>query len=669
MISINAKHQKNSAQLIFEITLFCKFLLCYKIEHIDFCLGDFMSISRILDGTSSGALDVASRKALFGLFDKKYQQGKSKAFEPQKIFELRRSLTVSLDVYGSRLEHINPAIFPYLNVHQKQVIEQELLYAFYIFSAQYHLDEVEQKRQCLKERSEQIHTCASLINQLRQSLRKETPESLLEKKIDQSEKHAKYLGLKAGPEIAALMLRLTTETDAWEGAGKTEKIKTKMGGLNVWRLYWVWGGSFTSLLISLLPDDFFKKQQAQSTLSTPAPFTGYLSWILYYARFGINLSLLLKHTIAGPWMNVEEKKLFAGEKYPTWMRFKTQWDQRKFTLLNDSIWATANLACFFWLIGEGMMGYFGNIATTALLFMDTCISIWRYCEEDTQHQKDMVRYERDLKILRRNIRATSDEGERHRLQLELQTLTKAKKKCEFDWRYKTYGLQNDIVYAVGLMVAFAVMCGVLCPPSVLLPATALLLGVIGVALCFTLSVIYAGVGAGIDMAKVRTSKVALQKEGQALLKEFVGTKDEMVKKRLYLEMKQMVAETDEKAQQIRYQQRVLMRDMILKVMIPPLVFLSLVFMPLGVGLGVLAVGFAIAVISHKMIEDEKPGKTALPKMDEVAFARFAKLKKPTLDDLNSKPALDQKKAKGGFFHKDWERNNLAPMMKEPLPTK
>lgn len=624
-----------------------------------------MPLNRILKSTSPGALDADSRQMMYGLFDETYQRGQKKALDTRAIFDTRHALTASLSFYDARVEDINPALFPYLKPSEAKALEEELLFAFTLFSSQYHLDEVFQRRQCLQERSEKIKHCANLISKLRKSSQKETPKSMLDSAIEQSEKHAKYLGLKVAPVVAGMLLNLTTDADAWAGAGQMAQIKKGMGGINLWRLYWVWAGSHTRAWVDLLPDDFYHKQQAAIGLAMPSPITGYMSWLLYYARFGINLSLLLKHTLVGPWMSVPEKNLFSGEKYPTWARFKTQWDQRKFTLLNDSIWATANLACFFWLVGDGLLGYFGNIATTVLLLMDTCISVWNYCEEETQHELYLERLEKDISTCQANLQNSLDDGER--FQLELQTLMKAKRQCNFDWRYKTYALQNDMVYAVGLMVAFAVMCGVLCPPSVLLPATAVLLGVVGSGLCFVFSIITAGVSAGIDLAKVRESKANMHEEGQALLKVFVGTSDEAVKKRLYLEMKQVLAKTDDQAKQIQYQERVLMRDMMLKVMIPPLLFVALVFMPLGVGLGVIAIGLAMAFVSHRLIENSKPEKSAKAAMNDADYERFSSLKPPTLEDLNPAHESIKRRERGVFFQKKCDDTNVLPKLGEPIP--
>ena len=323
----------------------------------------------ILDSTSYSTLDISAKKAVCGLFEDSYRAGKEISFDTYAIFKQRQSLAVSVERCALRLDKTNPAGFKYLNDLQREWLRQELLFAFYIFSAQYHLDKVEHRGQALKDRGDQILHCASLIQDLDNSA-STTPETLLQTKVDDSLKPVKYLGLTVlTPMVADTMLNVvagdSSSVKEWATPGKTVKAIEEMSKVNGLRLYWVWGGCLLSTVISMLPDTFINKQSAGSAVAMPAPITGYASWLLYYTRFGVNLSLLLKHTLTGPWMSVEER-----DKIPAWERFKSQWNQRKFALLNDSIWGVANMACYFWLVGPGMLGYCGNVATAGLLVMD-----------------------------------------------------------------------------------------------------------------------------------------------------------------------------------------------------------------------------------------------------------------------------------------------------------
>ena len=391
----------------------------------------------VLESTSFSALDELGQKAVRALFedynsdvptpltgedhDDYDEDERTPLINTVDIFRKQQSLALSLELYSNKLQQINPASFKFLYPDQQAALENELLFMFYCFSAQYQLNEAEHRRQDLKELSDQIKKCAQLIYDLRGASKASSPEVLHIRKMVDSEKHCKYLGFTVGKAIAEKMLEVAS--------GKTVTTKKWMGEVNGRRLYWVWGGGLLASVIALLPDDFANRDQAQQALSVPSPLTGYMSWVLYYTRFAINLSLLLKHTITGPWMSKEERKT------PAWDRFKTQWQQRKFSLLNDSIWATANLVCFFWLTGAGMAGYWGNALTAALLLMDVTLSIWKFCEESTQHNKDMLRYSDDIEKLEEKI-AQVDSPIKETLQRELKILQKNQKLAEFNWAYK-----------------------------------------------------------------------------------------------------------------------------------------------------------------------------------------------------------------------------------------
>ena len=136
---------------------------------------------------------------------------------------------------------------------------------------------------------------------------------------------------------------------------------------------------FLKTVLSQIPEGFYNINQAQEAIRAPDPYTGYLSWTLYYFRYSLHLSLLLKHTIKGPWMSAEEAKT------PWYERFQTQWTQRKFILLNDALWGTANLVTFFWLTGKGVLGTVGDALTIGLLVFDIAVTFW-----DFEEQKDTI---------------------------------------------------------------------------------------------------------------------------------------------------------------------------------------------------------------------------------------------------------------------------------------
>ena len=604
-----------------------------------------MPEERTLESVTFGALDKSARDAVYDLFNKQYQAGKKLSLDPNTIFPKAGSLSLAIDYCGDKLNKINPASFKFLNRNQRKALLQELMFSFYIFSEQYILDEALDLREKLKERAAQIKLCASLINDLRKSANHlKTPSTVVENAVDDSEKCVKYLGLTlVAPVIADKMFEIcsgeVSPYKEFKNASKTKAIKDAMTDINGLRLYWVWGGNFLTTIISLLPEQFANKQQAQSVISAPAKVTGYMSWILYYARFGINLSLLLRHTLNGPWMSKAEAKIPIEE------RFKTQWQQRKFALLNDSIWGVANMACFYWLVGAGCLGYLGNVVTTVLLIMDIGLSYWRLAEESTEHNADIERYNKDIDIIRGKISDEKNHESKKILALQLEALLKAKARCEFEWQNKKNGLVNDLVYASALIIAFTIMCSLLFPPLAAIPLAALILSVVGASLTFMFTVIYSAAQGGLDIAKSKKSQESTKEECLVLLGKFKGSTDVREKKQLYLEMKQLLAEYDYQKDLIYSQKLKFLRSVFIDALIPPLLFVSFVFMPLGIGIAITAAGFALAVLSNILLKKLAPKAYDLPKFDDKEYEKFASAPEASIE------AVIKKKGASGFFAK------------------
>ena len=332
-----------------------------------------------------------------------------------------------------------------------------------------------------------------------------------------------------------------------------------------------------------------------------------------------------------------------GHDATAWERFKAHAGLRKYSILNDFIWGLGNLACFFWLTGTGTLGYYGNIATTALLLMDVVVSGFAYYEEKKQHEEDLKRYERD--ILELNTKIGHTEGkEQQILRHQLKTLEKAKARCLFEWTHKTYRLIKDWTYATALILAFVTMCCFLLPPTAAIaPATAMLLSVGGTALCFTFTLINDATSGYLNVVKSEASAEEAKKEIEnvetGLLKCF--EKAELgsdLRKLLYLEMLQLRAEFDYQKETAHFQKMQLVHSMFLRLFVPPLVVASFIFFPLGIGLPILATGFALAHQSNKLYMGAEPEKRVLPEeLDKnaflTAFSEFEQKTARNIDDL------------------------------------
>lgn len=650
----------------------------------------------ILDRTSFGALDESGREAVCSLFHPTDYAKRYTLLNYSELFRKRESLSVLLIDYKRRLSTTNPASFAFLNPAQREALTADLLFAFYILSAQFCIDEAEHRRQGLQGLAQEIKDCASYIEQLRELSTKATPESILSSRLRDSEKPLKYLGLTVlAPALVDTMVAISDgdapaqklEKKSEPIPGKTGHIKEWMGKLNNRRLYWVWGGGLLNTIVSILPEDFANKHQTEQVLAAPAYYTGHVSWLLYYTRFGIELGLLLKHTIAGPWMSAEERSI--SKHIVSLDRFQTQWQQRKFQLLNDSVWATANMACFFWLVGNGLLGYLGNALTAGLLVMDVALSTWQFCEESTKHNAENQRYDRDIRLLRAHLlqkqallqqqierdalfAKKGDESKRSQaviaaqeqcdiLRAELNALLKAKKQLDVDWDRKKYELAHAWVYALGLLVAFSVLCCFFFPPAALLPATVMLLGIVGAALCFVLTIANAAVLGAMDIVHKKGSIAERDREYASKKIQFVKCDNESVKKQLYLDMKLLSAETAHEVASIRYQKLKLVRGILVDALVPALIFFGFTFLPFGVGLGALAAGLALIIASHYILKRFEPPRESLPTFEDNDYQLFkqqAQLSAPqTKEELQpaffakkkpkSEPPLDAKTQQPG----------------------
>ncbi len=189
--------------------------------------------------------------------------------------------------------------------------------------------------------------------------------------------------------------------DQYEEMRRSPTVATTswLNELNWHRLYWVWAGGNGGLLGSLFDLEWIKThckghERASKNLAIPVAFLGYVSWILYYFRFSIEFFKLIKHTVSNPWMSEAEANM------PWQERLKGQWDQRKFAMLNDLVWATVNLVTIYWLTNSVslMMGAYGGLLTIGLMCFDVSIAMWQRQEEREAHERECerIRAKQDL---------------------------------------------------------------------------------------------------------------------------------------------------------------------------------------------------------------------------------------------------------------------------------
>lgn len=563
-------------------------------------------------------------------------------FEMDKIDELRRNKMVAdlieyrkkqgcvdfltpLSFHLNILAETDEVLFPFMQQDKKESLLRELQVTYLLLLAQKRHEQTHQKTENLKTYDAKIKQCQHLIDAL---IYKKICEA---QNIEESPEYGygtdghpeQYLFIELGQWFAEKIESIASR--------KTKSIKDAMGWFNEKRLYWVWGGGLLKTFFDyLVPLDFFNAKEANQAVRAPDPYTGALSWGLYYFRGALNLSLLLKHTINGPWMSEEESQT------PWTERFLTQWDQRKFTLLNDFVWATGNCLCYFLLTGKGALGTWGDALTIGLLAFDICLACWDFEEQRTKYINEMNNFDKEIQTVKELIKnhesdPDADETDKKRLRefyLQLQALEKAKMHCKRDWDYQGITLTTNIAYAVGLMLAFALLA------VPFLPVTGPLLvafAVTGTVLCFAFTVINNAVKGGMEIYKAYESKKEAQEDYKNklfLFHELLSNNpnlDDNEKKLLFLEIKQTMAETEYQQQMIKFQIIHLIRSLILEAFLPAVIFVNLVFLPTGVGLALIGAAIGLAFLTNYLINQFfTPEKEVLKEFDEKEYLAFCK---------------------------------------------
>lgn len=593
-------------------------------------------------------------------------------------------LLIPLNFYLDVLNSTESVLFPFMNEEQTNQVLRDLQVTYLLLLAEKKYELEHQKTENCKDYNDYLIKCQRLIDAInyKKHCELEHIKPAPEKDYLSDEQPVAYLGLAAGRLFADEMVEVASGSTTKDTLGH-------IGNVNAKRLYWVWASSLLKTILGLLPPNFFFGDQAKEVIKTPDPYTGTMSWGLYYFRFSLNLGLLLKHTISGPWMSAEE------QSEPWTERFKTQWAQRKFVLLNDLFWATGNLVCFFWLYGKGAAGTWGDMLTVALLVFDISLAAWEFEEKRTQYNKQMNDYEQAIHSLKEQKETliseqkknneeiqhqldklhlelvtleeqdqlkvkkkiaqlmeeqkSADEKKRTELielTLQLAVLERAKSKCAREWNFEKIHLATNVTYAVGLMLSFVLLAA----PFMPLAATTLAAMTVGGAvLCFTISIIYNGVKSGIEIHKTRMTTKELKAEYVQKIAAFKeldehGT-DDNAKRLMFLEIKKLSLETEYQEKLLTLQTMQLLRTILIESMIPPLVFLSLVFLPLGPGIGVLAAAIGLAIATHFLINHLfKAEKEELKEFNETEYQDFC----TDPDSFNKKST----KSMGLFHHKD-----------------
>ncbi|MBA2648927.1 MAG: hypothetical protein H0U75_04865 [Legionella sp.] len=363
----------------------------------------------------------------------------------------------------------------------------------------------------------------------------------------------------------------------------TKKVRDILNATNDKRLYWVWGGGFVKLLLDEALVPHFFNYDATETAHFPDPFTGCMSWALYFFRLSMNLGLFFKHLL-----NPSEDEITMPWKE------RTKLQTRKYAILNDLFWGPLNLASI--ILQQTKLGLGGgfkevlaaDFLTVILLVFDLLMAFIEFQEEKESFNNDMKQFFSDIEALNLELKNVGPAESGIYMQ-RLLNLNKAKSQRENEWHYKHQCLFINIMYSLGLLLAFSMVA---------FAGSSLAIVLAGTILCFTLTVINNASKNAMEIHKTHGSLKDIEKQTSDIINILKTIAlDEQQKKYFFMKLKGLTADTDYQKAKIVYQTMHFFRSLLLEMFIIP----SMIFLPLGIA--VYPAIFAVMATTNALISN------------------------------------------------------------------
>lgn len=417
---------------------------------------------------------------------------------------------------------------------------------------------------------------------------------------------------------------------------QVNSIEDLIGFTNGTRLYWVWCGGLLMSIAQVLPNNFHHISNLKNINNQISKVTGNLSWILYFLRLSLEMGMLVRHTIAGPWMDE-----YLKDKFSTYQRLRMQWQERYSVILNDLFWGVTNTLCMFLLKGRGLKATSGDLLTSVFLGLDLTLLVCAYKFDKADYDKQMCELDskimgmeefiytwnsvlkttndKELKaFIKENIKNYADENFKSFskifkieeladtsqvsdkvasylkvLSLKIAQLRETKKLTMHEWQYEKKHHTNAIVSTIMGIPAFLTLA----TPFMHLNSHLIsILGVTGFGVFFAIGVVSAIVAHLIDNSKLNC-EIAEIKENIKALRE-APVQEGVVENDLNLAQTQLI----DLQYQKRYNNLNNARNIIMQVIFPPIVFAATAFAPFGIGIAVLAATIIIGLVIKYLID-------------------------------------------------------------------
>lgn len=565
------------------------------------------------------------------------------------------ALEFAYQFHMARIHSMTPAIFRYLSEDVQNHYLQSLKHSYYVFCLYHQLAVAENNTTRANNAKKLLDRTANYIHYIKDENTKLHDET-------ESQKNEPGLGIYLFlKNIPAFFQEVYNDFKAEKVGFLTQNLSE----LNGVRLYWVWTGGWLSQIASMISEKLFNQPNFETAVNAPGSVTGYMSWVLYFVRFGLGFGKIVEH---GFFPGADEANI------PWEIRVQRQWDQRKYSLVNDFFWGFANMACHLKLNGPIWLNYGGNVVTVLLLIMDLVISTIKFQEKQKVIEESLKKYDNEIKelnstslYLTQQLLPNNIEQNNNKSELEAQLLAidrskaeleKARAKFYQDWIYEKKQFINNIIYSAGLAMSFALFSCALIPPTLIAAPTMLLVGTIGMGLCFIITVIYETVDAGITLSKNSKEIKDIEAEIKKLnvdadtLKQKINlpdradkTKDENELARIYLLIKSLEAERETKTGQYAAEIKKLVLTTFMKAFVPAIIFSLFMFvhLPIGANIGILAGILVLSVVVYKLISALAPDEAKKALMNDADFRAFKTAEKDnnppmvSLEDLSPGP--------------------------------
>ena len=586
-------------------------------------------------------------------------------------FKNRALLAYLLRILREDLNDIEPAMFLYLFPHQKEAIRRKLVYAHYLHTLQLRIDKIEWRWDSFKINQKQCQTYENLLRQLNQNQVVEKmadPELQLQVLNDASSKPLAYLGAVAiAPMFAQSMVNFFS--------GKITTIRGLLNEMDRQNTYLGWSRSFILSIFHMIPLQFVRAPGLSTSVDNAGYQLSIMNIIVVNTCLAIELFLVMKNTLRGPWVTRQSKN-----PVPIWEQFTTQVKQRQFVLLNLFFTSCSDFIGILCLIDVMNVWPWGLLTAMLIRIVQLCLLTMRYDRQKTEYTSRMhqIVFELDQletkKIELETAYHQSDNPEYQQqlaqeievLDLEMQALIRTYQKHAIELDFKNIEFRNHLIYALSIFAGVSLLACMLFPPVAIAPVIMLAISLIGAGLCFAAVVVFSAARGHLRMMRTMSAgPLAFEEKIDKYLDKFIELKSNlttnkqtndtrMQMKQIYIEMMMFVIQSQEQRRILTHQKIELMVDILRDVFLPVSALLALIFLPTGIGLAVLAAALLINIFIKVLVHQFAPQAEKQISFDEKAYAMFEET--PALKHLISNKNTEEFRCSAHSFLNSKKRN-------------